>query len=224
MISAPSNQGAASSAKRIISTAPMAKLAATMQLGDRGPAGETRAEVGEVLLGEAGGARPRHGCPGIGAEGQRGPGRLDPGEVDHHLGAGARPVPRARRRPRTAGGRVPISVARSTPAWAGSTAATSSRSGWADDGAADLAGPSSRRLRPPRLAWRSPYRRVGCRARRPGTTAAQPEPERTRGSKSDSSNGPDHRQASSVRPPARRRRRGPPRGSVPPPGPAPRPR
>ena len=55
MISALSNHGAASAANRIISTAPMAKLAATMQLR-RSPSGRERVGSRRVGLGEPGGA------------------------------------------------------------------------------------------------------------------------------------------------------------------------
>ena len=71
MTSAVSKNGAAISAKRIISTAPMAKLGATMQLD-----GERLAEAGEVVVGEAAGADDR-----VHAVGGR-PGHVAPGGVD----------------------------------------------------------------------------------------------------------------------------------------------
>ena len=73
MISAVSKNGAASSAKRIMSTAPMAKLGATRQL-DR----VNVAERGQVVVAEPGGAddrvqpvvrAPRHVGPGGGGSG-----------------------------------------------------------------------------------------------------------------------------------------------------------
>ena len=59
MTSAVSKNGAAISAKRIISTAPMAKFGATMQFD-----GEALADVGEVVLGEPAG--PDHGVDAVG--------------------------------------------------------------------------------------------------------------------------------------------------------------
>ena len=99
-ISALSNHGAASAAKRIISTAPMAKLAATMQLAPVDPASghEQLGQVVEVGLGEPG--RPHHGVDaGRRTEGQRGPGGLEMGEVDDHLDAGRRQRGQRRRTP-----------------------------------------------------------------------------------------------------------------------------
>ena len=71
MISAVSKYGAASSAKRIISTAEIEKLAATTQFGPPSP--NSSANAVEVVVGQPGGAddgvdavhrQPRHGAPG----------------------------------------------------------------------------------------------------------------------------------------------------------------
>ena len=72
MISAVSNHGAASSAKRIISTAPMAKFGAMTQL----LVVKRLAKRVEVVVGEAGGAD--HGVDAVlGAPAQVLPGRVD---------------------------------------------------------------------------------------------------------------------------------------------------
>ena len=125
MISAVSNQGAASSAKRIMSTAPMAKLGATMQLLLVNVLGQPV----EVVVGEAGGARPRRGrrCRRTSARFSRAastwvkstatsaPACGEGVGVGRHLQAA--PIG------------APVTSRRSSPAWSGSTAATSSRSG-----------------------------------------------------------------------------------------------
>ena len=90
MISAVSNNGAASSAKRIMSTAPMAKLGATMQL----LRGEQMAQLVELVVAETRRADDRvhlvHRAPAQVAHR-----RLGHGEVDGHLGAARRPSPAA---------------------------------------------------------------------------------------------------------------------------------
>ena len=60
MISAVSKNGAAISAKRIISTAEIEKLAATTQFGPPSP--NSSANAGEVVVGQARSCRRRRGC------------------------------------------------------------------------------------------------------------------------------------------------------------------
>ena len=93
MTSAVSKNGAASSAKRIISTAPMAKFGAIRQF-DRVNAARSAVDVG---IREARRADDRVQSL-LGAPGHIGPGRVEDGEVDGHLA----PAPQAWRpgRPR----------------------------------------------------------------------------------------------------------------------------
>ena len=117
MISAVSNHGAASSAKRIISTAPMAKLGAIDAVA-RGE--QRRASSSRSSSVEAGGADDRVD-PVLGAPAQVGAGRVELGEVDDHLDAGVE-------QRLGVGGDVevgtatPVTLRRSIPAWWGSTA------------------------------------------------------------------------------------------------------
>ena len=124
MTSAVSKHGAASSAKRTMSTAPMAKLAAITALAlDASNAG---AEVVDVGGAEPGGADDRvHAV--VGAPGDVVAGGVDDGEVDRDLGTGVEQrVRRARDICRLAS--IPH-CRRSSPRAYGSTAATSSSSG-----------------------------------------------------------------------------------------------
>ena len=116
MTSAVSKNGAASSAKRIISTAPMAKFGAMRQL-ERVNADSQR---GDVVVREAGRADDRV-QPLLRAPGHVGPGGVEDGEVDGHLHL----APRAWR-PRSSATAIPATV---PPARLRATAATSSSSG-----------------------------------------------------------------------------------------------
>ena len=94
MISAVSKYGAASSAKRIISTAPMAKLGAITALARRRV--EARRGSRRVVGAEPGGADDRvHAV--VGAPGDVVAGGVDHGEVDRDLGAGVGQRARAAR-------------------------------------------------------------------------------------------------------------------------------
>ena len=85
MISAVSKYGAASSAKRIISTAPMAKFGAITALA--ADASKRVRRSSSSAGGEAG--RADDGVhPVVGAPGEVRPGGVEDGEVDRHLGTG----------------------------------------------------------------------------------------------------------------------------------------
>ena len=86
MISTESKKGAASAAKRIISTAPIEKFGA-MRTPTPGALVELRAQGGQPVVVEAGGAD--HGVDAVlDAEGQVGHDDVGVGEVDDRLGAG----------------------------------------------------------------------------------------------------------------------------------------
>ena len=125
MISAVSKYGAASSAKRTISTAPMAKFGAITALAL--DASKRGAELVDVVGAEPGRADDRvHAV--LGAPGEVVAGGVDHGEVDRDLGAGVGQRVGAARAICRLGASIP-NWRRSMPAWSGSTAATSSSSG-----------------------------------------------------------------------------------------------
>ena len=125
MISAVSKYGAASSAKRIISTAPIAKFGAITAFAL--DASNAVAELVEVVVGEPGGADDRVDAV-LGAPREVLAGGVDHGEVDRDLGAGVGAAPRRCARPACRARRSRAAAGR-CPRGSGSTAATSSSSG-----------------------------------------------------------------------------------------------